>query len=53
VLNSLNDKGAGFGQPTNKVTFIDKNFNIFENPLKSKELVAEDIVNLIVKKYEN
>ncbi len=53
VLNSFNDKGAGFGQPTNKVTFIDKDFNIFENPLKSKELVAEDIVNLIVKKYAN
>ena len=53
VLNSLNDKGAGFGQPTNKVTFIDKDFNIFENPLKSKELVAQDIVNLIVKKYAN
>ncbi|CAM4383527.1 bifunctional phosphopantothenoylcysteine decarboxylase/phosphopantothenate--cysteine ligase CoaBC [Flavobacterium terrigena] len=53
VLNSLKDKGAGFGKPTNKVTFIDKDFNIFENPLKSKELVAEDIVNLIVKKYAN
>ena len=53
VLNSLNDKGAGFGQPTNKVTFIDKDFNIFENLLKSKELVAQDIVNLIVKKYAN
>ena len=53
VLNSLNDKGAGFSQPTNKVTFIDKDFNIFENPLKSKELVAQDIVNLIVKKYAN
>lgn len=53
VLNSLNDKGAGFGKSTNKVTFIDKDFNIFENPLKSKELVAEDIVNLIVKKYAN
>ena len=53
VLNSLNDKGAGFGKPTNKVTFIDKDFNIFEHPLKSKELVAEDIVNLIVKKYAN
>jgi phosphopantothenoylcysteine decarboxylase / phosphopantothenate---cysteine ligase len=53
VLNSLNDKGAGFGKPTNKVTFIDKNFNIFENPLKSKELVAVDIINLIVKKYAN
>ena len=53
VLNSLNDKGAGFSQPTNKVTFIDKDFNIFENPLKSKELVAQDIGNLIVKKYAN
>jgi phosphopantothenoylcysteine decarboxylase/phosphopantothenate--cysteine ligase len=53
VLNSLNDKGAGFGKPTNKVTFIDKDFNIFEHPLKSKELVAEDIVNLIVNKYAN
>ena len=53
VLNSLNDKGAGFSQPTNKVTFIDKDFNIFENLLKSKELVAQDIVNLIVKKYAN
>ncbi|WP_396180478.1 bifunctional phosphopantothenoylcysteine decarboxylase/phosphopantothenate--cysteine ligase CoaBC [Flavobacterium sp.] len=53
VLNSLNDEGAGFGKPTNKVTFIDKEFNIFDIPLKSKELVAEDIVNLIVKKYAN
>jgi len=53
VLNSLNDEGAGFGKPTNKVTFIDKDFNIFENTLKSKELVAEDIINLIVKKYAN
>lgn len=52
VLNSLNDKGAGFGTPTNKVTFIDNEFNCFEQELKSKELVAEDIVNLIVKKYE-
>ena len=28
VLNSLNDLGAGFGKPTNKVTFIDRKFNI-------------------------
>src|SRR5690606_12610911 len=28
VLNSLNDKGAGFGHATNKVTFIDKNGNL-------------------------
>jgi phosphopantothenoylcysteine decarboxylase/phosphopantothenate--cysteine ligase len=53
VLNSLNDDGAGFGKSTNKVTFIDKDYNIFENQLKPKEVVAKDIVNLIVKKYAN
>ncbi|MFK7050509.1 bifunctional phosphopantothenoylcysteine decarboxylase/phosphopantothenate--cysteine ligase CoaBC [Flavobacterium columnare] len=51
VLNSLNDKGAGFGQPTNKVTFIDKKFNIEPQELKSKEEVALDIVNKIVNHY--
>jgi len=51
VLNSLNDLGAGFGKPTNKVTFIDKNFNIDPQELKSKEAVAEDIVTKIVNHY--
>lgn len=51
VLNSLNDKGAGFGGTTNKVTFIDKDFNIEEFPLKSKEEVALDIVNKITQHY--
>jgi phosphopantothenoylcysteine decarboxylase / phosphopantothenate---cysteine ligase len=51
VLNSLNDKGAGFGQPTNKVTFIDKNFKIEAKELKSKEMVALDIVNKIIDYY--
>jgi phosphopantothenoylcysteine decarboxylase/phosphopantothenate--cysteine ligase len=36
VLNSLRDDGAGFGESTNKVTFIDKNFNIEPMELKSK-----------------
>ena len=52
VLNSLNDKGAGFGQPTNKVTFIDRNFTIEPMELKSKEEVAIDIINKIIKHYE-
>lgn len=51
VLNSLNDKGAGFGKPTNKVTFIDKDFNVFPQELKSKEAVAKDIIDQIVKSY--
>jgi len=51
VLNSLQDKGAGFGTPTNKVTFIDKEFNVNPMELKSKEDVANDIINIIIQKY--
>lgn len=48
VLNSLNDEGAGFGKTTNKVTFIDKSFQIEPIPLKSKEDVAKDILKKII-----
>lgn len=48
VLNSLQDKGAGFKQATNKVTFIDDKFRIEPMELKSKESVAADILNKIV-----
>lgn len=50
VLNSLNDKGAGFGKPTNKVTFIDKDLNVSPQELKSKEAVAKDIMDQIVQR---
>lgn len=52
VLNSLNDAGAGFGKPTNKVTFIDRAFHIEPMELKSKEEVAQDIVNKIIQQYK-
>ncbi|MGO4817757.1 bifunctional phosphopantothenoylcysteine decarboxylase/phosphopantothenate--cysteine ligase CoaBC [Flavobacterium sp. W22_SRS_FP1] len=48
VLNSLQDEGAGFGKPTNIVTFIDKNFNVEPMELKSKEAVADDILNKVI-----
>ncbi|PKP28650.1 MAG: bifunctional phosphopantothenoylcysteine decarboxylase/phosphopantothenate--cysteine ligase CoaBC [Bacteroidetes bacterium HGW-Bacteroidetes-18] len=48
VLNSLQDKGAGFKKETNKVTIIDKLENISEFSLKSKAEVAEDIFNVIL-----
>lgn len=51
VLNSLQDSGAGFGKPTNKVTFIDKDFNIEPMELKLKEAVAVDILNKVIKHY--
>ncbi|MDX1277747.1 bifunctional phosphopantothenoylcysteine decarboxylase/phosphopantothenate--cysteine ligase CoaBC [Oceanihabitans sediminis] len=48
VLNSLNDKGAGFKNETNKVTLIDAEENITEYELKSKAEVAIDILNKII-----
>lgn len=48
VLNSLRDKGAGFGCDTNKVTFIDASQRE-ELPLMSKAEVAERIVDRIEK----
>jgi len=47
VLNSLNDKGAGFGYDTNKISIIDKDNNITEFELKSKTEVAKDILNKV------
>lgn len=52
VLNSLNDKGAGFGHDTNKITIIDNQNNIQHFELKSKREVAKDIINAIVQKLE-
>jgi phosphopantothenoylcysteine decarboxylase/phosphopantothenate--cysteine ligase len=49
VLNSLNDKGAGFGHDTNKITIIDSNKKSQEFNLKSKKEVARDIVTMIIK----
>ncbi len=48
VLNSLNDKEAGFGKSTNKITFIDKNLEITTFEVKDKAEVALDILNEII-----
>lgn len=50
VLNSLQDKGAGFATDTNKITIIDKDLSMQTFGLKSKDAVAEDIMNAIVAK---
>lgn len=47
VLNSLQDKGAGFGVDTNKVTLIYKNNKMQSFDTKGKQEVAEDIANAI------
>ncbi len=49
VLNSLNDKGAGFQFNTNKITIVNRNNKITKFELKNKDEVAEDIINEIEK----
>ena len=48
VLNSLRDKGAGFGHDTNQVAFIDKHNNLASFELKSKQEVAKDLLKKIL-----
>ncbi|MEG1403379.1 bifunctional phosphopantothenoylcysteine decarboxylase/phosphopantothenate--cysteine ligase CoaBC [Bacteroides sp.] len=47
VLNSLNDAGAGFRHDTNKISIIDRE-GTTEFPLKSKQEVAQDIIDRLV-----
>ncbi len=48
VLNSLNDKGAGFGVDTNKITILEKGNKRHDFELKTKVEVARDIVAKII-----
>ncbi|WP_233898980.1 bifunctional phosphopantothenoylcysteine decarboxylase/phosphopantothenate--cysteine ligase CoaBC [Tenacibaculum piscium] len=50
ILNSLQDKGAGFATDTNKITIIDADFNQKPFELKSKKEVSVDIINEILKR---
>ena len=49
VLNSLNDKGAGFKNETNKISIINKHNKILNFELKNKSEVAKDILAEILK----
>ena len=51
VLNSMTDKGAGFGGDTNKITIFDKSGAEWQFDTKSKQDVAKDIVNTIIDLY--
>jgi phosphopantothenoylcysteine decarboxylase/phosphopantothenate--cysteine ligase len=48
ILNSLRDKGAGFGHDTNRITIIDRNNIIDKFELKTKGEVASDILHKII-----
>ncbi|MDR3273226.1 MAG: bifunctional phosphopantothenoylcysteine decarboxylase/phosphopantothenate--cysteine ligase CoaBC [Flavobacteriaceae bacterium] len=52
ILNSLKDNSAGFQFDTNKITIFDKEKNQTQFELKSKEKVAEDILNFIHSKTQ-
>jgi len=49
ILNSLNDKGAGFKSDTNKITIFNKALERTVFEMKSKTDVAKDICNAILK----
>lgn len=48
VANSAIEQGAGFAVDTNKITIIDKHNKLYNFELKSKQAVAQDIVNFAV-----
>ena len=51
VLNSLNDKGAGFRHDTNKISIVSKE-EAKEYPLKPKNEVASDIIDELEKRVK-
>jgi phosphopantothenoylcysteine decarboxylase/phosphopantothenate--cysteine ligase len=51
VMNSLNDRGAGFGTDTNKITIFDKSGKEFNYELMSKKATAKNIVDTIIQLY--
>lgn len=52
VLNSLQDKGAGFSYDTNKITILDNKGGIEYFDLQTKEKVAENILKSIHEKIK-
>ncbi|MCQ2250667.1 MAG: bifunctional phosphopantothenoylcysteine decarboxylase/phosphopantothenate--cysteine ligase CoaBC [Bacteroidales bacterium] len=53
VLNSLNDKGAGFGHDTNKITIVSRMDGTVDFALKPKTEVASDIADQIVREFSH
>lgn len=45
----MNDKGAGFNFDTNKIMIINNNNEVLKFNLKTKDLVAKDIIDNLEK----
>ncbi|MBP1673713.1 MAG: phosphopantothenoylcysteine decarboxylase/phosphopantothenate--cysteine ligase [Bacteroidetes bacterium] len=50
VLNSMNNNDAGFNKPTNQVTILSKNGVVFESEVKTKQQIADEIIQTV---YQN
>jgi phosphopantothenoylcysteine decarboxylase/phosphopantothenate--cysteine ligase len=48
VMNTLEDKGAGFSGDTNKISILDNHNKFTSFELKSKAEVAKDIVEYLI-----
>ena len=53
VLNSLNNKGAGFAHDTNKVSIFDRENKALHFELKTKTEVAKDLADVILTKIKS
>jgi len=53
VVNTLEDKGAGFGVDTNRIKIINKSNKLISFELKPKHQVALDIVNYLKENLES
>ncbi|MCB0803181.1 MAG: phosphopantothenoylcysteine decarboxylase, partial [Flavobacteriales bacterium] len=53
ILNSLKDKGAGFGTDTNKISIINKDNKLITFELKSKKELAFDILSTVENQFLN
>jgi phosphopantothenoylcysteine decarboxylase/phosphopantothenate--cysteine ligase len=49
VMNSLEDPGAGFGGDSNKISILDRHNNLVNFELKSKKVLAKEIVDYMIK----
>ena len=48
ILNSLNDKGAGFAHDTNKIRIFSNEGLLQDYPLQTKKKTAQDIIDVLV-----
>jgi hypothetical protein len=46
----MNNSNAGFNKPTNQITIVSENGVVFESEVKTKQQIADDIIQTV---YQN